>query len=147
MAPSTTSCPRCAEPVPLAGGIAPEASAPETCLVCGCPDLYWQKDFPQKIGCLIVLAGALLVPWTWGLSLAVVASIDLALYRALPKVTVCYVCRARYRGVPPHPAQAPFDLLTAQRREARARSWADGKLRPAFTPEEAGGGASARHGA
>ncbi len=83
-----------------------------------------------------MIAGALLVPWTWGLSLAVVALIDLLLYQALPRVSVCYVCRARYRGLPPHPGHAPFNLAMAQRREARARNWAEGKLRPAFSSEE-----------
>jgi hypothetical protein len=135
-------CPRCGESIPLAGGTPPEGSAPRICLVCGCPDLHWRKDFPQKAGCLIVLAGAALVPWTWGLSLAVVALVDLILYRALPKVAVCYVCRARYRGVPPHPSQGPYDLLTAQRREARALDWREGRLRPAFTPSES----AAAHG-
>lgn len=129
-------CPRCGEVVAIAGGDAGGPSAPERCVVCGCPDLYWKKDFPQKIGCLIVLAGAALVPWTWGLSLAVVALLDFLLYQALPKVSVCYVCRARYRGTPPHPAHGPYDLLTAQRREARALRWADGTLRPAFGPGE-----------
>lgn len=100
-------------------------------MVCGGGFLYWQKDFNQKLGCALVAFGAIFVPWTYGLSLAVMALVDFVLYQFLPRVSVCYICKARYRGVPPHPDHKPFDLLTAQTYEARAMNWAEGKLRPA----------------
>lgn len=129
-------CEGCGESIPLAGGAALEGEAPARCHVCGSPYLFSQKDFNQKLGCLIVLGGAVLVPWTYGLSLPVVALIDLALYRLLPRVSVCYICSARYRGVRPRADHGAYDLHTAQAWEARGRNWTKGLLRPAFAPGE-----------
>ena len=42
--------------------------------------------------------GAVLVPFTYGLSLPVVFLIDLILYRRVADMAVCYLCRAEYRG-------------------------------------------------
>jgi len=130
-------CQRCRERLPLAGGKPAGEGAPEVCVVCRSPFLYWQKDFNQKWGCLFVALGAAFVPWTYGMSLAVVAAIDLVLYRLLPRVSVCYVCKARYKGLVPHPRHEPYSLITAQTFEARAQNWAAGSLRPAFTEAEA----------
>jgi len=124
-------CARCGEAIPLAGGPAPSETAPDTCHVCGSRLFYWQKDFNQKIGCALVALGAALVPWTYGISLAVLALVDLIFYRILPRVSVCYICKARYRGLPPSPDHGPFDLVTAQTYEARSLNWAGGKIRPA----------------
>jgi hypothetical protein len=130
--PDLIRCGSCEEGIATMGRACLPGEAPVACLVCGSPSLYWQKDFSQKIGCAIVAVGAVLVPWTYGLSLAVVALIDFIMYQMLPRVSVCYVCKARYLGIPPHPEQRPYDLVTAQTYEARAENWADGKLRPAF---------------
>jgi hypothetical protein len=124
------ACPRCAHGLFLAGGPTIANTAPSACAVCGSEFLYWQKDFNQKAGCALVALGAALVPWTYGLSLAVMALVDFVLYQLLPRVSVCYVCKARYRGVPPHPDHRPFDLQTAQTYEARSAHWAEGKLGP-----------------
>ena len=40
----------------------------DICPICGCKDLYKKKDFNQAIGCLIILIGAIFVPWTNGIS-------------------------------------------------------------------------------
>jgi len=93
------------------------------CLVCGEDKFYIQKAFSQKAGCMIVAAGAALVPWTYGLSLAACAALDWLLYKMLPSVTVCYICRASYSGLPLDPAHKPYDLMTAQTWEARALTW------------------------
>lgn len=123
-APASWRCPRCAAPLPLK---APREVSPArpiaTCAVCGDDKLFIQKPFSQKVGCLIVGVGAALVPWTYGLSLAVCALLDYLLYRTLPTITVCYVCKSRYSGVPLNPRHAPFDLMTAQTYEARALNW------------------------
>ena len=118
-------CRRCGRPLPIAlPGAVTTSPAPVTrCAVCGDDKLYVQRDFDQRVGCAIVAAGAALVPWTWGLSLGVCALVDYLLYRRLPPLTVCYVCRARYRGFPPHPDHAPYDLVTAQTWEARSLNW------------------------
>lgn len=87
----------------------------------------------------MVAFGAVLTPWTYGLSLAFMALVDFVLYQILPRVSVCYICKARYCGVPPNPAHGPYELLTAQTYEARAVNWAEGKLPPptAETPAKA----------
>ena len=42
------------------------------------------------------------------------AAIDLALYRRLPEIAICYRCGARYRKFPTESKLEPFDLLTAE---------------------------------
>jgi len=117
-------CRSCGRSVQLAaaGGL-PEDRAVTRCLVCGDDKLFSQKDFNPKVGCAVVMVGALLVPWTYGLSLGVFALADYLLYRRLPAIAVCYVCGARYRGLPVSPDLSPYDLLTAQTYEARAIHW------------------------
>src|SRR5690606_11193377 len=44
---------------------APSPEAPAACLVCGCDDLWRQKDFPQGLGLAIVGAGMLLSTIAW----------------------------------------------------------------------------------
>jgi len=118
------SCRKCRKPLPI---LSPESIGADrkvtTCGICGDDKLYTQKDFNQKIGCLVLAAGAALVPWTWGLSLGVCALADLLLYRVLPTITVCYVCGSRYRGFPINPDHRPFELMTAQLWEARSLNW------------------------
>ena len=93
------------------------------CPICGEDKLYVQKSLDQKIGCLVLAAGAALVPWTYGLSLAVCALADWLLYRMLPSITVCYVCGARCSGWPLNPDHKTYDLMTAQTWEARSITW------------------------
>jgi hypothetical protein len=81
----------------------------QACPSCGAKDLYRQKDFPRKIAIPIVGVAALLVPWTYGLSLIVAAVIDFILYRRTKWMTVCYKCRAEFRGIALNPAHKEFD--------------------------------------
>ena len=81
----------------------------DVCPVCQKTDFYTQRDFPQAAGCLIVLVGACFVPWTYGLSLAVVAVIDFILFKILRDIAVCYHCLSRVRGTKPNPKHKPFD--------------------------------------
>lgn len=118
----TAACRSCGVEMTLAA--AAGTSAPlVVCPICGDDKLYVQKDFSQKTGCLIVAIGAALVPWTYGLSLAACALLDLILYQRLPPLTVCYVCGSRHAGTPISPDHHPFDLMTAQTYEARSLSW------------------------
>jgi hypothetical protein len=80
------------------------------CVICGCRDLYTQKDFNRKIGLGIVVIGAILAPFTKLISLFVCALIDLILYRVLPMITVCYRCKAIYRGFPNNLDHQSFNL-------------------------------------
>lgn len=110
-----------------------EAAAPtgpvQKCLVCGCHDLWRQKDFPQGLGLLMVGLGALLSTIAWfnylpelalGI-LLVFALIDILLYTVMRDVLVCYRCKARYADTPLD-EHARFNLETAERyRQEAAR--------------------------
>ncbi len=121
---AVAQCRHCAARLPLESPSSARSGEPvRVCPLCGDDKLFQQKDFPTKVGCLILAVGAALVPWTWGLSLPVLALADLALYRALPSVTKCYVCGAQLRGLPLSPDHGPFDLLAARTWEARALAW------------------------
>jgi hypothetical protein len=80
------------------------------CAICGCRDLFIQKDFNRKVGITIVVIGAILAPFTKLISLFVCALIDLILYRVLPMITVCYRCHAIYRGFPSNSNHEGFNL-------------------------------------
>jgi hypothetical protein len=89
------------------------ASDPEGikhCIICGCRDLYIQKDFSRKVGCTIALIGAVLAPFTKLISLFVCALIDLLLYKLLPLITICYRCKAIYRGFSENKDHEGFNL-------------------------------------
>ena len=107
------SCPNCAEQIEidLQGWSAVEPRHVVFCLLCGCRHLYAQKDFNRALGCVLVAIGALLVPWTYGLSLVVLAVVDLVLYYRLSESVVCYQCDTVYRDARPGPRQNEFDLL------------------------------------
>jgi hypothetical protein len=83
----------------------------DICPLCGCRHLYRQRDFNRALGCLLVAAGAALVPCTFGLSLPVFGLADLWLYRRLRDAAVCYSCDTVYRDARPGPRQGDFDLL------------------------------------
>src|SRR5574341_990186 len=67
----------------------------ERCLVCGNAQLYVQRDFNQKAGLAVVV-------------------VDTLLYLMLPEITVCYRCRAHFRGFARNPAHHAFDLHVAE---------------------------------
>lgn len=98
-----------------------ETKIADRCALCGSEHFYVQKDFDQRIGCLVVAVGAVFVPWTYGLSLGVCALIDLLLYARLPNVAKCYVCKATYRGGVTNPEHTGFDLHMLEKYEAEAR--------------------------
>lgn len=100
------------------------------CAICGCTDLWKQKDFPQKLGLFFVGLAALLSTiawwmyepqWTIGILLAFAAA-DLFLFAFMKDVLVCYRCAARYRQFGQKLETAPFNLETAERyRQEAAR--------------------------
>ena len=83
--------------------------------MCGYDRLYAQKDFNRKIGLAVVAVGAVLSPWTYGLSLVVCMAMDYGLYRFVPEITVCYGCDAIYRGFEHNPRHRAHDPLLADR--------------------------------
>jgi len=107
------TCPNCSEIVEI--DIDCWSSENETsidrCVICDCRHLYRQRDFNRALGCSLVAIGAILVPWTYGLSLVLLSLVDLILYYRLPESVVCYQCDTVYRDARPMPRQNDFDLL------------------------------------
>jgi len=85
----------------------------DRCVVCAGERFYTQRDFNQRIGCVVAGIGAVLSPFTYGISLLVCLIIDLGLYFLLKQATLCYRCGAVYRGVPECRDHGPFDLHVA----------------------------------
>ena len=95
------------------------------CPVCGCPDVYRQRDFNRKLGVGIVIAGAVLAPFTKFISLIVCALIDFAIYLRIRDVVVCYHCRAIFGRYPGMDKVNPFDLNVSDKyiEIERKRGW------------------------
>ena len=78
------------------------------CLACPSTDLFVRKDFPQRLGAAIVVAGFAASCVTWYLYqkeltfavLVATALVDVVLYRLVGDSLVCYRCGAQYRQVP-----------------------------------------------
>src|SRR4051794_9293968 len=98
------------------------------CPNCECRELFIRKDFPQKLGLALVAAAALAFLFlaasrqrfylgVWVLVGAAV--IDAVLYALVPKVTVCYRCRAEFRGVPVNPAHHGYELAVGEKYRQR----------------------------
>jgi len=94
----------------------------DQCAVCGGRELFIRKDFPQKLGLLIVLVfGAAAIYYfnkdlltSWAI-LASAILLDLAVYYFIGKVTTCYACRAEYRRCVPNTTHEGFDLATSEK--------------------------------
>jgi hypothetical protein len=93
------------------------------CRVCGCDDLWRQKDFPPGLGLLFVGLGIVFssIAWAWHMPTTAIgilmafALLDLVLFAVMPDMLVCYRCRSRHRKsaiADDHPA---FDLEISER--------------------------------
>ena len=99
------------------------AAEPAECVVCGCGDLWRQKDFPQRLGVLMVAIGALLstIFWwrmepAWAIGvLLLFALVDGVLYTLMRDVLVCYRCGSRHRHTPLDGRHERFNLETHER--------------------------------
>lgn len=107
-----------------------DAAGPHVCVVCGCGDLWRQKDFPQKLGLAMVVLGgvlstiafALYMPLTALGVLLAFALVDLLLFTFMKDVLVCYACHARYKDAELKDDRPRFNLETAERyRQEAAR--------------------------
>jgi hypothetical protein len=103
---------------------------PVHCLVCGCNDLWRQKNFSSRVGLLMVGAAILFSTiayalWQPVLALGILmgfALIDALLYLFMRDVSVCYRCGARHAGFDPAGSHETFDLEVAERyRQERLR--------------------------
>jgi hypothetical protein len=95
----------------------------EQCGFCGNRTFFLQKDFDQRLGCLIMavsLAAAFFVGWQFGwiwftpVLLATVL-IDWVVAARIRPVTICYRCDAEYRDVPVHSGHKGYDPHIAER--------------------------------
>jgi hypothetical protein len=138
----TFSCPRCEKPARIELDDAREAPACphctaslavsaaaigdgqlEGCLICPSRDIYLRKDFPQRLGVLIVVLGFGASSITWAYSrpmwtfaiLFATALVDVILYLVMPSALVCYHCGAQYRGLPGGERYGGFDLETHEK--------------------------------
>ncbi len=130
------SCPECGHRQHYTEGTLGPAGAVVdpvgNCIVCGYERMFSQKDFNRKLGLLIVVIGAVLSPWTYGLSLVVCMGLDYGLYFFVPEITVCYGCDGIYRGFENNPKHRAHDPLLADRyrREAPGQPDTDTDVRP-----------------
>ena len=116
-------CEGCSEPYSARfEGVAPAGSI-ERCAFCGNRAFFRQKDFDQRLGCLLLavsLGLALLVGWRFGwiwftpVLLATVA-VDWIVARRIRPVTICYRCDAEYRDIPLNPRHRDYDPHVAER--------------------------------
>jgi len=81
----------------------------DRCVVCGRIRFYVQKDFNPRLGLLIFAIGVIFSYHTYGLTLLIATLIDFILYKTLKPVTICYHCRAIYRGFEEDPTHRGFD--------------------------------------
>ncbi len=137
-------CPHCSQPASAEFEQLPEVircarcewertnspADPQTpaCPICGCDDMWRQKNFPQGVGLSMVVLAASLSTWAWwqyepvwalGI-LLFFALIDWLLYMFMPDVLVCYRCRARISGMPDEAAVPKFDLEIQERYRQQA---------------------------
>ncbi len=96
---------------------------PKQCLVCGCNDLWRQKDFPQWLGLSFLALQVIISTVLWSQymilpAFAVMgffALLDLVLFAFMGDMLVCYRCRARHRKMPIGEDHPNFDLEVAER--------------------------------
>jgi hypothetical protein len=141
-------CPACRAAIDVpADGITPGPPPKlRRCLVCPSTELFVRKDFPQRLGLGIVVAGlaASCVAWAFRellLTFAILfgtALIDVFLYLFMPDCLSCYRCGARYRGDGITGSFGGFDLETHEKHRQQLARMRDGS-RPA--PTEATHGA------
>ncbi len=94
----------------------------DQCVVCGCREMFIRKDFPQRIGFLIVVVFGLAALYFFrtsvGIAWGVLGSallLDLLIYALIGRVTTCYACRAEYRKCKLNPAHDGFDLAVSEK--------------------------------
>jgi hypothetical protein len=123
------SCRNCGQQIALPAG-AVDGSRLRRCLACPSHDLFVRKDFPQRLGVLLVAIGIVgssiawnyaNLPWTFGILFAT-ALADLLLYLVVGNALMCYRCGAQYRGVAEMDSHGQFNLETHEKhRQMQAR--------------------------
>jgi hypothetical protein len=119
---NSITCPHCRTTIAVPPGAFVDGEI-QRCLVCPSRDVYLRKDFPQRLGVLIVVLGFAASTVTWAYSrpiwtfaiLFATALVDVVLYLIMPNALMCYHCGAEYRGLPHSDRYAGFDLETHER--------------------------------
>ena len=122
-------CPLCDTELNIPAGAIQDRDVTR-CLACPSTDLFVRKDFPQRLGVLLVIIGLIgstvawyyySLWWTYGILFGTVL-IDLVLYLFVGDCLMCYRCGAIYRGLKSLEEHKPFNLETHERyRQAAAR--------------------------
>jgi hypothetical protein len=131
--PEGARCPACGRPHALHPERLTAGGGLVGCLACGHTELYRQKDFSRALGLVIVIAAAVLAPFTYYLSLAAAAAADGVIYLVAPERVVCYVCGARHRRFAREPRHPGFDRQIAERLAYGERAVMGKPLRPGGT--------------
>ena len=124
------ACPACGGEIELPDG-AVAGERVRRCLACPSHDLYMRKDFPQRLGVLLVGIGIVgssiawhyaSLSWTFGILFAT-ALADLLLFMLVGSALMCYRCGAQYRGVAEMETHGQFNLETHEKyRQLAARA-------------------------
>ena len=127
---TTLDCPACGAWIAVPSDAFTAGTPPHLrrCLVCPSTELFVRKDFPQRVGLAIVVAGlaASCVAWAWRellLTFAILfgtALVDVVLYLVVPDCLSCYRCGARYRGPGVKGSFGGFDLETHEKHRQQA---------------------------
>jgi hypothetical protein len=126
-ATTTIACPQCGQQIKLPAD-AVEGGRLRRCFVCPSHDLYIRKDFPQRLGVLLVAVGIVgssiawhyaNLPWTFGILFAT-ALADLLLFLVVGNSLMCYRCGAQYRGVAEMDSHGRFNLETHEKHRQMA---------------------------
>jgi hypothetical protein len=123
------ACPHCQQQITIPAGAVKDQQI-HRCLVCPSTELYARKDFPQRLGVALVIAGFIgssiawanyHVLWSFAILFAT-ALVDLLLYVVMGQSLTCYRCHAQYRGFEEIERHGGFDLETHERyRQMAAR--------------------------
>jgi DNA-directed RNA polymerase subunit RPC12/RpoP len=123
------ACPHCGQQITVPPG-AIGGRQIHRCLVCPSTELYARKDFPQRLGVALVIAGFIgsSIAWAnyqvlWSFAILFgTALVDLGLYLVMGESLTCYRCHAQYRGFEEIERHGGFDLDTHERcRQMAAR--------------------------
>ena len=110
LAAGTIKCPHCSHATtPSLSTSMKKGGKVDRCVVCDKIRFYVQKDFNPRLGIIIFAIGVIFSYHTYGLTLVVATLIDFILYKVLTTVTICYNCRAIYRGFEEDPSHRGFD--------------------------------------
>ena len=97
-------------------GVQSEDRRVQRCAVCDQTLFYVEADFPARLGCLIVIGCIIGFLVTENLLILIGSGLlNVILWVALPRRTICYKCLTEYRGVARDPEHKEYELVKAAR--------------------------------